>query len=255
MTDAPKRGNFAREFATGVGYLFRGFGFYGRDPGLMLFGLIPAFITFVLLVTGFGFLIYFIDDEAAFITWFADDWSTAARDSVRVVAGISLVGISLLLAIVTFTSLTLAIGDPFYEKISERVEDRLGGVPDAVELGFWTELWRGLRESVRLIALSALIGVPLFLLGFLPVVGQTVIPVIGALFGGWFLAIELVAVPFTRRGLRLADRRRVLRANRPLAVGFGAAVFVCFLVPLGGIIAMPAAVAGGAMLARRVLTT
>jgi CysZ protein len=45
----------------------------------------------------------------------------------------------------------------------------------------------------------------------------------------------------------------VLRANRPLAVGFGAAVFVCFLVPLGAIVTMPAAVAGGALLSRRVL--
>jgi CysZ protein len=248
-----RRGNFFREFATGVGLLLRGFGFYGRAPGLMLFGLLPAVITFVLLVVGFGLLIYFIDDVSADVTWFANGWTPTERSFIHVIAGISLVGISLLLAIVTFTSLTLAVGDPFYEKISERVEERLGGVPDAVSIGFWTELRRGIGESIRLVALSAMIGIPLFFLGFLPVVGQTVIPVIGALVGGWFLAVELVGVPFARRGLKLADRRRVLRANRPLAIGFGAAVFACFLVPLGAVIVMPAAVAGGALLARRVL--
>jgi CysZ protein len=38
-----------------------------------------------------------------------------------------------------------------------------------------------------------------------------------------------------------------------MAVGFGAAVFACFLIPLGAVIIMPAAVAGATMLARRVL--
>jgi CysZ protein len=36
-------------------------------------------------------------------------------------------------------------------------------------------------------------------------------------------------------------------------MGFGAAVFVCFLVPLGAIVTMPAAVAGAALLSHRVL--
>ena len=35
-----------------------------------------------------------------------------------------------------------------------------------------------------------------------------------------------------------------------MAIGFGAAVFVCFLIPLGAILVMPAAVAGGTVLAR-----
>jgi CysZ protein len=77
--------------------------------------------------------------------------------------------------------------------------------------------------------------------------------VIGALFGGWFLAQELVGAPFYRRGMRLPDRRHFLRAHRPLALGFGVAVFCCFLIPLGAVLVMPAAVAGGTLLARRVL--
>jgi CysZ protein len=38
-----------------------------------------------------------------------------------------------------------------------------------------------------------------------------------------------------------------------LALGFGVAVFCCFLIPLGAVFVMPAAVAGGTLLARRVL--
>lgn len=249
----PERGGVVREFFRGVGLLIRGFRTYGSNPGLVLLGLLPALIASVLLLAVIGLLVYFIGDIASAVTWFASGWTPSLRGLIRLVAGVSIIGLSALVALVTFTSITLAIGDPFYEKISAKVEQQLGGVPAAVELPWWSELWRGIGESVRLVAMSALVGVPLFLAGFLPVVGQTAVPVIGALFGGWFLAIELVGVPFARRGLRLADRRRALRTNRPLAVGFGAATFACFLIPLGAILVMPAAVAGGALLTRRVL--
>jgi CysZ protein len=45
----------------------------------------------------------------------------------------------------------------------------------------------------------------------------------------------------------------VLRANRPLTLGFGVAVFLCFLIPLGAILLMPAAIAGATLLSRRAL--
>jgi CysZ protein len=126
-------------------------------------------------------------------------------------------------------------------------------VPDAVEAGLWRSLSRSIVDSLRLIGLSVLIGIPLFLLGFLPVVGQTAIPVLGGAFAGWLLAVELTGVPFQRRGRRLRERRAVLRTRRPLALGFGVAVFGCFLIPLGAILLMPAAVAGATLLARTAL--
>jgi CysZ protein len=248
-----QRGGFVREFVTGVGLLGRGFGRYRRDPGLLIAGIVPALIAAIVVLGALGVLIYFATDISDAMTPFADHWASWPRDLIRIAAGISLVGVSGLVAFVTFTSITLAIGDPFYEKIAEHVEDEIGGVPNAVTIPWWRSFGQGVVESIRLVAVSAIVGIPLFLAGFLPVVGQTAVPVLGALIGGWFLAIELVGAPFARRGLRLADRRRVLRQNRPLALGFGAAVFVCFLVPLGAIVTMPAAVAGGALLAHRVL--
>lgn len=226
---------------------------YGRNPGLVLLGIVPALISGVLLAAVFGVLVYFIADISSTVTWFADGWLPWERDTIRVLAGVSVIGASLILIMVTYTSITLAIGEPFYEKISERVERQFGGASGAVDLPFWSELRRGLGESVRLVLASAAFGIPLFFAGFIPAVGQSVVPVIGALVGGWFLSVELTGVPFTRRGLRLADRRRILRAHRPLALGFGATVFACFLVPLGAVLVMPAAVAGGTLLARRIL--
>ncbi|MBL7254602.1 EI24 domain-containing protein [Paractinoplanes lichenicola] len=243
----------AKQFAIGAGLLGRGLGIVLRSPKLLALGLVPAVIAGALYATALFFLVDYLPQLSSAVTWFADGWAKWARDLMRVLGGIALLGVSVLLGILTFTAVTLLIGDPFYERISELVEERFGGVPDEVEVGFWPSLRRSLIDSLRLIGLSIVIGLPLFALGFLPVVGQTVIPVLGGAFGGWLLALELTGVPFQRRGQRLRHRRAVLGANRPLALGFGVAVFCCFLIPLGAILLMPAAIAGATLLARQTL--
>jgi len=242
-----------KNFVTGIGLLLRGLKIYGRSPGLVLLGLIPALISFVLLVSAFIAVVYFISDEAKLVTWFADDWSKGVRDLVRLLAGIAIVGVTGLLAIVLYTAITLAIGEPFYELIAERVDDSCGGVANPVDIPWYRDIWRGIKESVRLVTLAAIFGILLFLAGLLPFVGQTVVPVIGALIGGWALAIELTGVAFARRGMALRQRREHLRRNRALTLGFGTTVFVLFLIPGINILVMPGAVAGATLLTRRVL--
>jgi CysZ protein len=242
-----------RRFATGAGLLGRGLGLVLRDPRMLGLGLVPALISGVLYAALIVTLIVFIDDLSAAVTWFADDWSEAVRRLARIVAGAALLGVSGLIGVLTFTAVTLLIGDPFYEKVSGMVEARFGGVPDEVEVSLGRSLARSLVDSLRLIGLSVLFGIPLFLAGFIPVVGQTVVPVVGGAVGGWLLAVELTGVPFQRRGRRLRDRRAALRGDRPMALGFGVAVFACFLIPLGAVLVMPAAVAGGTLLSRKAL--
>jgi CysZ protein len=250
---AAATGGAVRRFAIGAGLLGRGLGLVLRNPRMLGLGLLPALISGVLYVAALVALVLFISDLSAGVTWFADDWSTGWRDAIRVVAGAALVGFSGLIGILTFTAVTLLIGDPFYEKISGLVEARYGGVPDEVEVSLGRSLARSLVDSLRLISLSVLFGIPLFLAGFIPVVGQTVVPVVGGAIGGWLLAVELTGVPFQRRGRRLRHRREALRADRPMALGFGVAVFACFLIPLGAVLLMPAAVAGGTLLSRKAL--
>ncbi|GGQ42432.1 EI24 domain-containing protein [Couchioplanes azureus] len=263
MSDSSLRSTAARgasatggalpEFLTGAGLLGRGLGLVLSSPRLLGLGLVPAVIAGLLYGAALITLVAFVGDLSAAVTWFADDWSRLWRDLIRLLAGVALLGVGGLLGVLTFTAVTLLIGDPFYEKISSLVENRYGGVPDEVEVPLWTSLGRSLRDSLRLIGLSVLFGIPLLVAGFVPVVGQTVVPVIGGAVAGWLLAVELTGVPFQRRDKRLRERRAALRARRPLALGFGVAVFVCFLIPLGAVLLMPAAVAGGTLLSRKVL--
>lgn len=239
-----------KDFFNGVGYLFRGIGWVARHPVQWLFGLIPALIVLAVYVAALVFLAYRIDDLAGWVTGFADGWSDAARTSVRVVAGIALYGSALFLAIITFTAVTLLVGDPFYEAIAVRVEESQGGAPPEPDVPLLVQIGRALKDALILGAVALVFAIVFFACGFLPVVGQTVVPVVAALVSGYFLAGELTSIALERRGLRRRDRFARLRKHRPLAVGFGAATFVVFLIPLGAVLAMPGAVAGGTLLAR-----
>lgn len=237
------------QFFQGVGFLLRGVGFWSRRPGAMALGILPALIVAgaaiaVLLVVALN-----IPSIGALVTPFADGWDAGWRDVVRVVAGLALALGLLVVVAVGFTTVTLAVGDPFYERIWRAVEKDRGHWGERHPTGFW----RGVGDSLRLVLRAVLTGGLLALLALIPVAGIAISFVLGVFLSGRLLALELTTRPLEARGLSRADRRRLLRSRNPLVLGFGAAVHLCFLVPLGAVFVMPAAVAGSTLLAHEVL--
>ncbi len=242
-----------RDFVKGVRLFGRGLGIMLRSPRLLLIGALPAVVTALLLLGAMVALVYWIDDVAAFVTPFADEWDGPLRTAVRVAVGVTLVGAALVIGVVSFSALTIAIGGPFYEHIAEKVEDRLGGPPVEVKLSGGRLLWLGIRDGIRLISRSVVFTIPPTIAGFVPVVGQTVVPVVLALVTAWFLALELVAVPFYRRGMDLDQRREVMARRRLLAVGFGLPAALLCMIPFVAIVVMPIAFAGGVLVAHEAM--
>ncbi|ADD45400.1 protein of unknown function DUF540 [Stackebrandtia nassauensis DSM 44728] len=225
---------------------------WGRRPKLMLFGAIPALLAALLLLGALIGLGFGITDLTDWMTGFAESWPQWLETTIQVFAGVVIFALAIWLSILVFTTLTLLIGDPFYEKIAEAVDDELGGAP-VVERGIWKAISISLRDNLRMLGKSIVIGVLLFALGFVPVVGTVLAIIIGALVGGWFLSVELSGYAFQRRGHRYPQYRRMLGRRRGLAIGLGTCVFLLFLIPLGAVLVMPAAVAGSTLLARDVL--
>jgi len=239
---------------TGVRFFGQGLGIMLRSPRLLLMGALPAVLTALLLLSGLVALILQIDDLAALVTPFADDWaSELMRTVVRVLAGVALVSVALMVGLISFVALTIAIGGPFYESIAEKVSEDLGDPPGRVELSGGRLLWLGLRDGLALVLRSLLFTIPLLIAGFIPVLGQTVVPVLLVLVAAWFLALELAAVAFYRQGLDLAQGRKLLRTRRGLALGLGLTTSLLCLIPFAAIIVMPVAFVGGVLVAREVL--
>lgn len=233
-----------RDFVAGVGFFLQGVGWIAKHGRWWLFGLIPALLAFAVYVAALIFLGTNATDMAEFLTPFADTWGW--RDLFRTMIAIALVLGGLALAVLTFTALTLAVGEPFYEKLSAMVDP----LPGAEEQPWWRTLPRSLRDSLVTLGYVLLFTVPLFFLGFVPVVGQTVAPVLGAMVSGFFLTVELTTLALERRGMKRKERFALLRGNKAGALGFGVVVFLLFLVPFVAVIAMPAAVAGAALFVR-----
>jgi CysZ protein len=242
-----------QEFGIGVGLLGRGLGLIVRRPRLFVLGALPPLVTSVIFVALLAWLFADLPEVVGWLTPFANGLTTSFASVVRTVVAVALSAGVVLLMVLTFTVLTLAIGSPLYEKLSEFVEREFGPVPEHDE-PLATGVLRAIRQTAGLIAVSILGSVLLFGAGFLPVVGQTVVPVVSALFGGWMLTIELVGPVFERRGrLRLADRRAAMRRRRARVLGFAVPTFLLLAIPFAGAVVFPVATAAGTLLARQLL--
>jgi CysZ protein len=241
------------EFLAGVALLGRGLRLIVRRPRLFGLGAIPPAVTSLMFLGILAVVFANLDPMVVWLTPFADSWSLQIRLLIRVLIGTALVAGLILVMVVIFTTLTLTLGAPIYDKLSEAVEREFGPVPQLDE-PVATGAARALRHSIALIAVSVLVAALLFAAGFVPAVGQTVVPVVSAAFGGWMLGIELIGSSFERRRLlTLADRRVAMRRRRARVLGFTVPTFLLLAVPLLGVVVFPVATAGGTLLARQLL--
>ncbi|WP_340379964.1 EI24 domain-containing protein [Streptomyces sp. SS7] len=244
-----------RDLGVGFQYLVEGQRWAARNGRQYGFGLLPGLITLVLYVAALVALGVWGGDFVTWATPFADDWSSPWPGLFRGFLLVVLFALGLLLAVLTFTAVTLLIGQPFYESLSEAVDRDVSPDGTAPESGLplWRELWISARDSLRVLVRAGVWGVLLFGLGFVPFVGQTVVPVIGFFVTGFFLTEELTAVALQRRDVDLRARLALLRSRKTLVWGFGTPLGLAFLVPVVAVFLMPGAVAGATLMARDLL--
>jgi CysZ protein len=239
-----------RDLGKGLGHLLKGQRWVVRHGRWWGFGLLPGLVALVLYIAALVALATYAGSIATWATPFADSWSPDWRSAARALLAVLLVCGSLLLTVVTFTAVTLLIGQPFYESLSERVEEIEGGAPDAPSQSAWQQIGFAAQEGVASVLLTAGIGLLLLVLGFVPAIGQTVVPAAAFCVSGFFLTEQLAAVALQRRGLSFRQRIRRLRSRLALTLGFGVPLVLLFLIPFVAVVAMPGAVAGATLLAR-----
>ncbi|SDL25395.1 EI24 domain-containing protein [Streptomyces indicus] len=244
-----------RDLGTGFGYLLKGQRWVAGHGRWFGFGLLPGLITLVLYVGALIGLAYGADDFVAWATPFADDWSEAWLAVFRGFLVFLVFALGLLLAVITFTAVTLLIGQPFYESLSEQVDKDKSPDGTAPESGLplLRELWISARDSLRIVVRAAAWAVLLFALGFIPFLGQTVVPAIGFGVTGFFLTQELTSVALQRRRVEVREQLVMMRSRRLLIWGFGVPLAVSFLIPFVAVFLMPGAVAGATLMVRDLL--
>lgn len=239
-----------RALLHGMSILADGFRLGWRTPRLAILGMVPPLVVGIAFVVGLVVLGLNASAIVAALTPFADGWGDPWPAVVRVVLAIALVVGAAAIGVLLFAAVTLLVGAPFYERIWRRAEERLGGIPDEVELSVGQSIAKGVDDGLRLAGVAILTGIVVLVLGLIPVVGPVAGWIGGALVGSRALAIELSSMPADARGMSLDERRRLLDTAPDVARGFGLAVYLLFLVPGGAVLGTPAATVGGMLLVR-----
>jgi CysZ protein len=200
----------------------------------------PFLLTLVLYVIGGGFLVHTARERLALLLNQPDPWYLVLGQAV--LAFITVAGI-VAIALFAFVLVARIIATPFLTQLSEDTERQVRGQiteePFAVST-FVGDFGRAIGHSLALIVL---LGVT-FPLSFIPVIG----PIMWIGSGWGFLAYDFASFTMDRRHWSLKEKYRLLRSAWPRVLGFGAATFVLMAVPVGGLIALPAATVAGTLL-------
>lgn len=158
---------------------------------------------------------------------------------------------ALLLALVALLTLVLGrvAAGPFLDLLSERVEEIATGIPaPAFSVG---RVARGmglaLLDLLPSLALLAVFQGLVWLIGFIPVVGAVVSPILSVSGGAFFLAHEFLGLTLLRRFLPWERRWAFVFRHGSLSVGFGLACLVLLWVPFLNLMLLPLCATGGTL--------
>ncbi len=226
---------------SGASYFLKGFELI-QTKGLRTFVIIPLVVNVLLFSAAFYYLYLQLEELFAYINGYLPDWLSWLNVILWPIAII----IVLVVFSFIFSSVANWIAAPFNGLLSEKVECYLTGKP-APESSFsdlMKEIPRALgREWTKLVyyipkALGCLI------LFFIPIIGQTVAPILWFLFSAWMMAIQYCDYPFDNHKRSFTIMRDQLKQDRGSALSFGFMTTIFSMIPIVNFIVMPVAICG-----------
>jgi len=231
-----------REFARGVRYAVGGFDLVFR-PGIRVYAFIPLLINVLLFA---GVVIY----GARLLHDFIHAWLPGAWEWLSWLIWPLFAFIAFTVVFFCFTLVANLVAAPFNGLLAGAAEASLTGV-NATDSGDMIRLPREIAGAIvselRKFAYFIVRVIPLLLLFFLPGL-QFFAPFLWFLFGSWMLALEYLDFPMGNHGIAFPDQRDAARAERSLALGFGAGALVLAMIPVINFMAIPVTVCGATRL-------
>ncbi|AWX14298.1 sulfate transporter CysZ [Mergibacter septicus] len=212
------------------------------QKGLRRFVIVPFIINIILLGAIFYLFLHQINQFNHWLMAFIPDW-LGVISYLILALGIAVI---LLFFYFIFTILAGFIAAPFNGLLAEKVEIRLTGEETAsmTLLDLTKDLPRIFKREWQKLCYSWWRLVLLFLCGFIPFLGQTIVPFLFFIFTAWLLAIQYCDYPFDNHKVDFQQMKLALAQKRWLNLTFGGLVSLCAFIPLVNFIVMPVAVCG-----------
>ncbi|WP_051150807.1 sulfate transporter CysZ [Tatumella saanichensis] len=226
---------------NGLDYFQRGWNL-ALLPGIRRYVIVPLLVNVLLMGSAIVWCFYKLKVWIPNLMTHIPGWLQWLDYLIWPMAVLSLV----LLFSYFFSTLANWIAAPFCGLLAEQLENRLTGKP-LPEIS-WSELIKDLprvmwREWLKLkYYLPRALAV--LLIHFIPVIGQTLAPLLWFVFGAWMMAIQYCDYPFDNHRVPFDKMRQQLAAHRSMHLQFGSLVSLFTLVPIVNLMIMPVAVCG-----------
>ncbi|QSX35885.1 sulfate transporter CysZ [Shewanella sedimentimangrovi] len=226
---------------SGVNYFMDGFRLI-RQPGIRTFVFVPLTINLVLFA---GALWFAIGELQALFNWMDAQLPDYLGWLDVLLWPLAIITLLVVMAFV-FSSVMNWLSAPFNGLLAEKVEQKLTG--KALNSGTTVDLIKDLPRILGREWLKLKYYLPralLFLLLFwIPILGQTVAPILWFLFSAWMMAIQYCDYPFDNHKVPFKDMRFALGNTKGSAMSFGATVTLFSMIPIVNFIVMPVAICG-----------
>ncbi|MDO5054687.1 MAG: sulfate transporter CysZ [Pasteurella oralis] len=229
------------EVKQGIHYFMMGWHLI-RQKGLRRFVVMPILLNIVLLTGLFWLFITQIERMIDSVMNYIPEW-LSWLSAILLVLSILMI---LIFFYFIFTALSGFIAAPFNGLLAEKVEKMLTGesIIEGSAWDFVKDIPRMLAREWQKLMYSLPKLIVLFLLGFIPFLGQSIIPVITTAFTAWMMAIQYCDYPFDNHKVPFFVMKAELADKRTLSLTFGGLVMLCTFIPLVNLVVIPVAVCG-----------
>ncbi|MEL0660410.1 sulfate transporter CysZ [Psychromonas arctica] len=226
---------------SGLGYLLKGIQLL-RHPQLRVFVLIPLLINVLIFASAFWFLF------SSITTWiesYMQDLPTFLSWLSYILWPIIIFTILFSFSFI-FSTIANLIAAPFNGLLAEKTEILLTNAQ--INDDGWQDIFKDLPRILKRECQKWLYFLPRMLgcliLFFVPVIGQTLAPIVWFIFAGWMMAIQYADYPFDNHKVSFLTMRKTLATRFGKNITFGMIISFCTTIPLVNFIIMPIAVCG-----------
>jgi len=230
---------------SGASHFLKGFELI-QTKGLRSFVLIPLAVNLLLFSVAFYYLYLQLEDFFAYLQSFIPDFLSWLNFILWPLAIVTL----LVVFSFIFSSVANWIAAPFNGVLAEKVECYLSGepAPESTVSDIIKDIPRTLSREWTKLAYYLPKAIGCLILFFIPVIGQTIAPIIWFVFSAWMMAIQYCDYPFDNNKKDFATLKTQLAQDRGCALSFGGMTMLFSMIPIVNFVVMPVAICGATSL-------
>lgn len=230
-----------QEIKNGIYYFKSGWTII-RQKGLKRFVIFPILLNILLLAVVFWLFIHQVDNQLVRITNWLPSWLDWLANIVYYLA------ILLLLVVYYFIFNTISgiIASPFLGVLAEKVEQSLvnQSVNDDGMLDVIKDTPRMLKRELTKLGYMIPRFILLLIVGFVPIIGQVVAPILVFLFAAKSQTIQYCDYAFDNHKVSFITMKKTMAQYPFTNFSFGALVMICTFIPFVNFLIIPVATCG-----------